>query len=342
MTTDMLVDTARLLHACKGASLHVLVALVACSKPVGVSALQRLTGCNLETVRIALGTLEALGYAQNLGGHQGWLPTADARQLPLFSPAQLAGETADFPRFALEASTESAENPRFGESSDASPSYPQVGESAENPRFAAPAPEPAEPQTAENPRIASPEPDESAENPRIEPAENPPHTPPKLVSKLINTPSVKTNYLTQARAREANGDGQNGDALRLELARKRVQHGLPGPADGEEIAASLRLLGDAEIGLTGRGAEILADVFGFEHLYRLAKTFQRKKREGSVYSAGVLVSWCGGDFGADALADDYYGDPLRLRALGADAAAAGQAYRRARYVPAAYESIIEH
>jgi len=79
MQPDILVDTTRLLHECKGAPL----ALLACGGPAAQGALQRMTGYNAETMRLALGTLEALGYAAP-AGKLGWVPTGEARRHPLF------------------------------------------------------------------------------------------------------------------------------------------------------------------------------------------------------------------------------------------------------------------
>ncbi len=83
MQPDILVDTTRLLHECKGAPLSVLIALVACGGPAGQQALGRMTGYNAETMRLALGTLEALGYVAP-AGKLGWAPTDEARGHPLF------------------------------------------------------------------------------------------------------------------------------------------------------------------------------------------------------------------------------------------------------------------
>ncbi len=91
-TTGVCIHTSRLLHDCKGAPLAILIALVASRQPVKQVAIEAMTGYNTETVRVGLGTLEAMGYARRAaiqGGPLCWLPVPEAGLLPLFAgPAE--------------------------------------------------------------------------------------------------------------------------------------------------------------------------------------------------------------------------------------------------------------
>jgi hypothetical protein len=94
-------EANRLMQACRPAAFMVLFAMAIDKGVVGPAVLSRRTGLNSETVRTALARLAELGYAQNIGGHDGWCLTADAYQLPI-PLGELDGETAENPHFGPE------------------------------------------------------------------------------------------------------------------------------------------------------------------------------------------------------------------------------------------------
>lgn len=319
--------TTRLTLECKGPALAILLHLVVGGTALGTCVLQARTGYNVATVAKGLRRLEQLGYAQHLGRYDSWSATLAARQLALpYGEEDGEVEKIDLPAGSpapgLPAPVDNPVDNSGGRSDGDSP--PAQARSKKSTSLVSDQPEveKIDLATAGAAAVGAQPVDNSAGSPSpsdksalgrskksTSDSRDPPQTPQvgRSINALINT---------RARDRpEGGAGGNNGADLRAELARRRPP-GIAAPADEEEMACSLRLLQDPEIGLGAKSAALLAGLYSFDYLYRQVITFRHKRREGVVTSPGVLLTWCMQNFAPDRIRDaDAVGDPLYQRAM---------------------------